>query len=989
MALPGNNPQGGATGRIEIDIASLLAAKDQIVRAGRIINDTLRDIGPAADEGSRQAESSLNRLEKRLTAVGRAGSLALAGLVAAGLKSAQTWGQTEFLFRKMAGSEERATAEMKNLRKMADDTGQSYIQLVEGATSLLPAIKKSNVELTKTVSIAQRLAIIDPAQGIEGAGIAIREFLSGEYNSLVRRFEMDRGRLQAIKEAANGNVQAMIDGLDDYIAEMGLSADSLAEMGEAGIGAFQAMKDEGQLALAEAFTPLLKDFVLPAIRGFRDLFHEAQSLNPELTKMAATVAAIAAVSGTAKRGLPMLGIPGMESAGKVGVTATALYAGVQGGTAIARHLPGSEVKGMSQGDALETIFKRFKQAVFLFIAGFLKSAGEIAKQINKVIVAFGYGGDVLRNGWDKIKATIEYGAAYLKNAFAGLVAGIGRLIDKVPGLGDQGLGRAARQMRVGDDEMQAIRDRMGQSLLPEDALAEIERRNQNVDELVNGWMVTIADSMGLIEEGASNFRRTILDGAQAFVNAIGTGSGANSDFSAEQIAAFGQFQDRLKEIESDAQEDRENALDNHEKAKTELEADYQRQLKTMQEDETLRRTRAIRKRDHSISQIINKAIDSEQDLYTDHRNKLASIDSKFNDDQAKDKIAHDRKMARMQRDFDLQKLKAAAKLDFQALWEIKQRQRLQKQDAQSDFEARQQDRQAEYDKALEAEKTALQQRLIANQEAEQQRIEQIKANFDEQEALRAEDRQIQLGRMADAHQLRLDQMDTQYQDELTRIDEQAKQKADMEQQAFIDLFNQLAIDAGQGISRLLGIHRQGQQDIEQELTEWYRGMRRELNSVDVVSNIRGNVGAVDARNRAANGGGSSTSNSPSFWSLFSNNQDDKFLRMMNRSRYMNVRGGRAVGGDINQTGLYNLHKGEHVMRPEVADQLRRMVGGQITQQGIMAAMAGGRSAPNMTFGDINVDIGDVGSHSLPDIAKMVQAGTRQAIADILGGYAAG
>jgi hypothetical protein len=48
-----------------------------------------------------------------------------------------------------------------------------------------------------------------------------------------------------------------------------------------------------------------------------------------------------------------------------------------------------------------------------------------------------------------------------------------------------------------------------------------------------------------------------------------------------------------------------------------------------------------------------------------------------------------------------------------------------------------------------------------------------------------------------------------------------------------------------------------------------------------------------------------------------------------------------TGGRIPSTGLYRLHQGEEVIRPDVAAAVRHMMGGNLNQNALVGAIAGG------------------------------------------------
>jgi len=96
-------------------------------------------------------------------------------------------------------------------------------------------LKESTKEMEKIMNIVQALATIDPAQGIRGALLAIREALAGQWRTLMYRFEI---RPEAVAAAAGLSVEelkrsasAAIDALYAF-TNLNVGAETLRESAE-------------------------------------------------------------------------------------------------------------------------------------------------------------------------------------------------------------------------------------------------------------------------------------------------------------------------------------------------------------------------------------------------------------------------------------------------------------------------------------------------------------------------------------------------------------------------------------------------------------------------------------------------------------------------------------------------------------------------------------------------------------------------------------
>jgi hypothetical protein len=592
---------GLAQGKIVIDTQSLAQQRGVVVREARLMGQSLqREIGGQTDAGVRQAETALNRLQSSLQSVTRGISLALGAIAGLGVASAQSVKSLEARFRLLAGSEEQATKQLATLREMADKTGQPFLQLVEGATAIMPALRGTNGELDKTLGLVQRLAILDPAQGVAGAAFSIREFINGEYLSLVRRLELDRKRVRAILAEADGDTRKQIDLLSDYIDEMGLTEEAMYEMGASGVNAFRVLRDEGTQTLAVFFEPFLNDFLIPITRAFRDMLRELRTLSPELQKFVGISAGLAATSALAQRGLPLIGaIPGGRAIAAGGVLAAAGYAGIQGGAFIARKagLPGTE--GKSQSEVINDAFTTFKQlllvvtnaigqfglwieegafkvgnAIGALSAGVQGGAALVGNALADLVDAIGSGVGTILEGFARFLEALEFDETLdlgLKKINISL--GFGDLPDDLRDMADDA-GHLGDALRTGDEEIQKLWDRWQRGTdLTEDQIATLQDHEANMKKN----LLSMGEWLGVIEHQRSAVD-VLSDAVGNLTNVFQMAADQARQLAAAEdivitddiLDAFEQFQGDMAELEDQYQNDREQELEDHEKRKADL-----------------------------------------------------------------------------------------------------------------------------------------------------------------------------------------------------------------------------------------------------------------------------------------------------------------------------------------------------------------------------------------------------------------------------------
>jgi hypothetical protein len=303
-----------------------------------------REIGQGAEQGVKVATSALGRLNEAINNVTRSLTGALSIITSLGIASAQSVKRLDASFRLLAGSEEDALRYMEEIKDLAEKANQPFLELQQSATAFLPAARENNLELSKTVLLAQRLLLKDPTAAARDARIAMSELFEGQVKSIQSRFGINDA---ALKQAVSaGDTKAAVEALDAYLNNLGITEDALFEMGETGINTFAILRDEGTQTLADFFEPFLNDFVLPLTQGLGDMLRELREVNPELKKFVGIAAGLAGTAALANRGIPLIGaVPGGATAGRAVGVGAAAYGGAQLGTFATRQLADAGVGG--------------------------------------------------------------------------------------------------------------------------------------------------------------------------------------------------------------------------------------------------------------------------------------------------------------------------------------------------------------------------------------------------------------------------------------------------------------------------------------------------------------------------------------------------------------------------------------------------------------------------------------------------------------------
>jgi hypothetical protein len=256
MAVSGTTARSYATQMAQIDpvlrktdselaryatsLAAVARAQGDTAGSQRILAQSLQTITPATTSANQvmlQLQNSLNQQQKAAATAtsGYQGlSVGLGTLVGAyfvATRVISSFGEvinqgnelekTLTTFRVLSGSTEQYTANLALAKQQQSQFGGSLNDVVQGMSSFANLSDRTGIEITKLTNLARAMATVDPAQGFKGAGIALKEFFSGEITSLARRFEIPREALNGIEKLTDQNEK--FEALTATLAKFGIS----------------------------------------------------------------------------------------------------------------------------------------------------------------------------------------------------------------------------------------------------------------------------------------------------------------------------------------------------------------------------------------------------------------------------------------------------------------------------------------------------------------------------------------------------------------------------------------------------------------------------------------------------------------------------------------------------------------------------------------------------------------------------------------------
>lgn len=145
-------------------------------------------------------------------------------------------------FRRYTDSAEEAAQIVGLLRREAAVTPFSDQEIIAAGRALIGFAQGSSEGMLELVRVAERLAVLDPFQGIEGGVRALQEALGGSFESLVQRFEIPRQLIQRLREEGVPNLEIVKRALEFR----GIDAGAVEAFGRSFEGLLSTIQSFGQ-----------------------------------------------------------------------------------------------------------------------------------------------------------------------------------------------------------------------------------------------------------------------------------------------------------------------------------------------------------------------------------------------------------------------------------------------------------------------------------------------------------------------------------------------------------------------------------------------------------------------------------------------------------------------------------------------------------------------------------------------------------------------
>lgn len=313
-----------------IDLVARFRVDDQFTRPMRNVSQQLTQLGrvsSTATSGASNVTAALTRQSTQTSAltsnISSMTSAQSASTVAAGRQSSSIGGLVKTvvglgavyisarsavsLFQATVGAAISYEQSTVAVEAIFNDKGASdaYLKMVENMALSSPLLSsgemlsssKGLVAMTKNVddlgnawSIVERLQVLDPTQGTDGAAFALKEMWQGDSLSMVERFGLNKGELNKIKKMDIPSQIAVINGM---LNKMGVTQETVNKMGGTTAGVWQQITERAESAMrqsGDAPNGTLNEFLSDVLTKFEklDVTALANSLGDKLNTAVTT-----------------------------------------------------------------------------------------------------------------------------------------------------------------------------------------------------------------------------------------------------------------------------------------------------------------------------------------------------------------------------------------------------------------------------------------------------------------------------------------------------------------------------------------------------------------------------------------------------------------------------------------------------------------------------------------------------------------------------
>ncbi|MED5041482.1 transglycosylase SLT domain-containing protein [Geobacillus stearothermophilus] len=236
-----------ASGRLRDELGRFVAETKRAGSATRSLQSSVESARGSLSRFSGNADNAISSLKRM--AAGALGAVSAYQTLGRTIREAAQFEQSKVLIEAMFDDKKASDAYMKMLERVA------VASPVLNSQDML-ANSKSFISLTKDVKVleqawkvVEKLNVMDPAQGVEGAVLALRELAGGDVVSLVERFELPRSTVNAIKDLP---FEQQVKAMNELLTKMNITDKVVQKMGSTTLSQWNRFKEMASIAFRDA-----------------------------------------------------------------------------------------------------------------------------------------------------------------------------------------------------------------------------------------------------------------------------------------------------------------------------------------------------------------------------------------------------------------------------------------------------------------------------------------------------------------------------------------------------------------------------------------------------------------------------------------------------------------------------------------------------------------------------------------------------------------
>jgi len=234
-----------------IDLVAVFRMQDEGSAQVRRIMRQMDNLGNATRNATRAIGNQANQLSGLKSQIaGVAGAyIGAHGAIKAfnaTLGAAANYEASEVAVKAIFNDDEASSNYLKMVNKMAIDSPLLNSTEMLASSKGLVAMTKNVDELGKAWSIIERLQVLDPTQGTDGATFALKEMFQGDSLSMVERFGLKKSELNRIKKL---DIPSQIREINQLLDGMGITQATVDAMGQTTIGYWNQIGERAETFL--------------------------------------------------------------------------------------------------------------------------------------------------------------------------------------------------------------------------------------------------------------------------------------------------------------------------------------------------------------------------------------------------------------------------------------------------------------------------------------------------------------------------------------------------------------------------------------------------------------------------------------------------------------------------------------------------------------------------------------------------------------------